>query len=349
MRVMNKRIIVVIIAVLLIAGFGYGFRHRAQKDSKDKIQTVEVKRTRITNSISSSGKTDAEKKVDLKFQTSGRLAWVNVKEGDSVTAWQAIAGLDTREVEKNLKDVLLDYSNERNDFEETWRVTYGGKKPTDALTDTVKRILEKNQWDLEKAVVDVEIKHLAVEYATLVTPISGIVTHIDTLVAGVNITPATAVFTIADPSSIVFSANIDEVDVGEIKEGMKAEVRLDAFPDLVFSGTVSKIAFSSQSSSGGATIFPVDISFDEHKDNLRLGFNGDVDIILETKDNVLVVPEEAVKTDGDKRYVYVEKNGSYEKRNVSLGLITDDAVEITEGVEEGEKVVTRNFSELPKK
>ena len=81
---------------------------------------------------------------------------------DRVKAYQAIAQLDSREVQKNLEKVLRDYSAERNDFEEMWRVTYKGiKDPQTALTDTVKRILEKNQWDLEKAVLDVELKHLA--------------------------------------------------------------------------------------------------------------------------------------------------------------------------------------------
>jgi macrolide-specific efflux system membrane fusion protein len=76
--------------------------------------------------VQSSGKTKADTSAELKFQTSGKLAWVNVKEGDAVEAYQAIAGLDPREVQKTLEKALRDYSSERNDFEEMWRVTYQG-------------------------------------------------------------------------------------------------------------------------------------------------------------------------------------------------------------------------------
>ena len=95
----------------------------------------------------------AEKAVELKFQASGKLTWVGAKEGDTVTAYQALAGLDRREVQKNLEKALRDYSSERNDFEQTWRVTYDGKTPNDAFNDTVKRILEKTNGILEKAVL----------------------------------------------------------------------------------------------------------------------------------------------------------------------------------------------------
>ncbi|MCX6794100.1 MAG: biotin/lipoyl-binding protein, partial [Candidatus Gottesmanbacteria bacterium] len=172
---MKKRLIIggIIIAVLLIS-VGL-WRTSAKKSVNGGIQTAKVIRKVFVKNVTSSGKkTKADKSAELKFQTSGKLTWVNVKEGDTVAAYQAIAGLDVREVQKNLDKALRDYSSERNDFEETWRVTYKGvQNPNTALTDTAKRILQKNQWDLDKAVLDVELKHLAVEYATLVTPIAG--------------------------------------------------------------------------------------------------------------------------------------------------------------------------------
>ncbi len=336
-----------LIIVFLVAGVLFWSNRASAQKVAASITTARVARANFVNVLSSSGKTKAEKSVDLKFQTSGKLTWVGVKEGDTVNAYQAIASLDRREVQKNLEKALRDYSNERNDFEETWRVTYNGKKPEQALNDTVKRILEKNQWDLEKAVFDVELKSLAVEFATLVSPISGIVTHIDTPVAGVNITPATAVFSVADPGSLIFEANVDETDVGSLTLGQTATIILDAFPEATFSGTISYISYVSEQSSGGATVFPVKIAFTDPQ-NLRIGLNGDIEIVTDREDDVLTVPIEAIREDKDGVYAYKKTDGKYQKIPVTIGKKNEDDVVIMNGLTEGDTVVTKGFTNIPK-
>ena len=91
--------------------------------------------------------------------------------------------LDTRELQKKLQKALKDYMKERWDFEQE-RENYGittDNLDSYTLSNEVRRILEKNQFDLDKAVLDVELKDIALKYATLISPISGIVTHIDPL------------------------------------------------------------------------------------------------------------------------------------------------------------------------
>ena len=274
--------------------------------------------------------------------------WVGVKEGDRVKAYQAIAQLDSREVQKNLEKVLRDYSAERNDFEEMWRVTYKGiKDPQTALTDTVKRILEKNQWDLEKAVLDVELKHLALEYSTLVTPIAGIVTRVDTAVAGINITPATAVFEVVDPNSLVFEASVDEVDVASLAIGRTATITLDAYPNTPFSGNVSKIAFAAKTSSGGATVFPVEIAI-ATKSAVRIGMNGDVAITVDSQEDAIVVPTEAVRDNEKQSHVYRKVDKEFVKTHVVIGTRGDIESVIRTGLSEGDEVVVKGFTDLPK-
>lgn len=336
-----------IIALVLVMGVVYA-SNRKRSAKTVAIQTKIVQTVNFRNVISSSGKTAADRAVNLKFQTSGKLAWVKVKEGDSVSAYQAIAGMDVREVQKSLEKALRDYSSERNDFEETWRVTYGSKKPEQALTDTVKRVLEKNQWDLEKAVLDVELKHLAVEYATLVSPIDGIVTHIDTPIAGVNVTPAGAVFSVADPTSVIFEANVDELDVGDLTIGQEAQILLDAYPAASYSGTISFISYTSEQSSGGATVFPVKITFRNPPENLRFGLNGDINIITRQMDNVLTAPLEAIRDDQKGEYVYTKKEGKFKKVPVETSFRSEEEVVIASGLKEGDVVVTKGFLSIPK-
>lgn len=345
---MKKKIVIASIAVLLLVGVGFAIQNTRTHASTQQIKTATVTQKTFTKSVQSSGKTKADKAVELKFQTSGKLTWVGVKEGDTVAAFQAIAGLDVREVQKNLDKVLRDYSNERNDFEEMWRVTYKGvQNPNTALTDTAKRILEKNQWDLDKAVLDVELKHLAVEYATLVTPIAGIVAHIDTPVPGVNITPATAVFEIVDPASLVFAANIDEVDIGSLSLGQTASIALDAFGDATFSGKVSYISYISETSAGGATVFPVRLAFDEPQ-KLRIGLNGDVTIETTTIADAVVVPIEAIREQNSGKFVYKKTGTSFALVPVTTGEQNDTEIIITQGLTSGDVVVTKGFSYVAK-
>src|SRR3990167_8773152 len=224
--------------------------HSAEKSA---VAIAIVTKKSIVTTSTSSGRIVAKRQAVLTFQSPGKLAWAGVKEGDTVKKGQSIASLDSREVRKNLEKVLRDYSAERSDFEQSKQVTYQGLSLPDAVpNDTIKRILEKNQWDLEKAVLDVELKSLAVEYATIISPIDGIVASIDTPVGGVNITPGTAAFTVIDPGSLVFETNVDESDIGAIVVGQKAIVVLDAIPDTLLEGAVSYVSFVAGISSGGA-------------------------------------------------------------------------------------------------
>lgn len=334
-------------ALVLIAGLMFWSNRAGAQKIAASVTTETVTKKNFSKILSSSGKTKAEKSVDLKFQTSGKLAWVGVKEGASVSAYQAIARLDTREVQKNLEKTLRDYSSERNDFEHMTRVTYNVNKPSDAANDILKRILEKNQWDLEQAVLDVELKHLAIEFTTLISPIAGIVTHIDTPVAGVNITPASAVFSVADPNSLIFEATVDETDVGGITIGQKATITLDAFPEATYSGTITYISYISEQSSGGATVFPVKVLFDQ-PGNLRIGLNGDISIVTDRRDDVLTIPTEAIREEKGETYVYKKTDGKYVKTVIQTGNKNEDDIIVTGGLSEGDAVVTKGFTSIPK-
>jgi RND family efflux transporter MFP subunit len=342
----RKKIAAIAAGVALLLGGGAVVRQNMIVSGESSaIQTSKVLREDFVKTVSSSGKTKAQKSVDLKFQTSGRLNWVGVKEGDHVRAYQAIAGMDQREVQKNLQNALLDYSKERNAFEEWNQNTNPLCGQQGLCSDSLKRVLQNNQGDLTKSVNDVELKALAIEFSTLVTPIGGIVTSIDTPVAGINITPATAVFTVVDPSSIEFEANADETDVGNLALGQKAMITLDAYPEATFSGTISYISYASQVSAGGATVFPVRIAFDNPAD-IRIGLNGDVTIDSVSEPGRILVPIEAIREDSSGKYVYKKTGQKYVKTSIHTGMQNDTNIVVTDGLAQGDSVVTKGFTSV---
>lgn len=312
------------------------------KGPAEKFETAKVQKQDILQTTSASGTVQSENQVTLKFQTSGKLAWVGVKEGDYVQQWQAIASLDKRELEKDLKKELNDYMNERWDFEQTYEDYNKSGLPEEKwlVTDAIKRILQKAQFDLNNAVIDVEIADLAVKLATIASPIEGIVTDIEAPIAGVNITPATANFTIANPSVMKFVANVDESDIGGVRIGQKVVITLDAYPDQDFEGEVVKIAFASITTRGGGTAFPVDISLPENVDQkFKVGMNGDVEIILKSREEVLTVPLEAIKRERGKAYVQVLEDKKIKEVEVELGIDSETKIEIIEGLTEDQVVI----------
>ena len=149
----------------------------------------------------------------------------------------------------------------------------------------------------------------------------------------------TDTITIANLDKLIFVANVDETEVGQVALGMPAEVNLDAYPDQVFTGTVSKIAYAAEQTSAGATVFPVEIHL-ATATNLRIGLNGDVSIQVRESSNTLIIPLSALHEEGNSKFVYVKDGGTYSKQVVKIGIQTEDDVEILEGLTENAEVVT---------
>jgi RND family efflux transporter MFP subunit len=292
--------------------------------------------------LSLAGEISADERIVLRFQTSGRLAWVGVKEGDIVKKYQTIASLDQREVKKKLQKSLLAYSQTRNSFDQVGldNQRIGDQPTTDwDLGDKMKRLLENSQYGLESSVLDVELTNMAIEYSNLYTPIEGVVTRADSKYAGVNITPSQAEFEIINPKSLYFSFTADQTEITKISEGMKGEINLDSFPDETKSSSLYYVSYTPKAGETG-TVYEgrVRIPADE-LNKYRFGMTGDVSFILSEKNNVVVVQDKFIKAEGDKKFVWRKKNGQQEKAYIKTGLETDGFVEILSGVEMGDVIL----------
>ena len=214
-----------------------------------EANTYTVKRQDLVEMLSLSGEIDAKEKADVKFQTSGMLSWVGVKEGDFVKKYQVLASLDKRELQNSMSQLLNTYMKERWDFEQgvddnkDWET----RGMSDAVRDAVKRTLQKNQFDLNNSVLTVEAKDLAMKFSNIWTPIEGIVTSIDVPVPGTNITPAGAVFRVVNPKSLYFSATADQTEVVNLLTGTRGKIVLESYPDIEMDGVIESISLDRKS------------------------------------------------------------------------------------------------------
>jgi len=322
------------------------FVYTSQRNKKSDFYLARpVVRGEITQEVSASGEVKSETQIKVQFQTSGKLAWLGVKEGDRVKKWQALASLDKEDLKKRFQKEMNDYLNERWDFEQT-QDDYKQTKEKSLVTDSIKRILEKAQFDLNNSVLDVELSDLAVKYATIYSPIDGIVTEVVPSVAGLNVLFSSSYIEVADPGLMKIEAVVDEVDVVKIKENQEAVITLDAFPGEEFSGKISKIAYKSSVTKSGGTGYVVSVSVPlELAGRLRLGFNAEIKIVTEKKAGVLLVPLEAL-IEEDKAYVFRAVDGKAMKTPVKIGLTNDLFAEISEGLKEQDLVLFEKTASL---
>ncbi|MBM4045083.1 MAG: HlyD family efflux transporter periplasmic adaptor subunit [Planctomycetes bacterium] len=156
-----------------------------------------------------------------------------------------------------------------------------------------------------------------------------------------------------DLSGMIIKVEVEESQVKQVKEGLKAKVRMDAVKDKDFTGTVVKIGKIAQDKgyrtqdmawlfgkgeTSGVKVFDVDIRLDQRDERVKPGLNGDVEIEVETLKNVVSVPLDAVFKPEGQSVVYVKARQGFTTRPVELGKSAENRVAVPKGLEEGEEV-----------
>ena len=340
---LGKKKTIAILSVILLFAF---WRINSARKAKFTIETSEIKKGKLIESISASGEIKADKYANMSFPTSGKISWLGVKEGDSVRKWQGLASLDRtpldaayQQARSNLRkyEANLDYVHD----------SLKGKEKTETYAERNTRTTAETSHDYYHDALRTAEYNL--KNAVLVAPFNGIVTNFaEGISEGINISFSTTVFSVVDPKTIYFDADVGETDVTKLKVGQKASIKLDAYPDEEIEAKIERIGFESITTSTGGTGYKVRISLPEN-DNMkfRLGMNGDVNFIIDEKENVITVPQTAIGEEGDTSYVWIIDSSSRARKTlVETGSSSIDEIEIKSGLEEGEIIIIRPLSKL---
>jgi RND family efflux transporter MFP subunit len=146
---------------------------------------------------------------------------------------------------------------------------------------------------------------------------------------------------LVDTSAVEMDGVVDEVDIYKVKVGQEAIITVDALPDAEINGKVTFISpFGTQTA--GVVEFPVKISLEPTEAGLKGGLTATADIIVEKRENVLLVPNRSIKGSPGNYYVEVvidEEKVTTEKRPVTLGAQSEQLSEVISGLSEGEKII----------
>jgi multidrug efflux pump subunit AcrA (membrane-fusion protein) len=214
---------------------------------------------------------------------------------------------------------------------------------TAKVTSTFEGRLTKLNFDLNdhvkagEVMALVESPELLGRQLEIKAPIDGVI--IDRkATTGELVDRAKEIYTISDPTQLWAIAEVKERDIAAVKVGQDATFATLAYPEEKFHGKV--VLIGNQVEAGSRTL-EVRITVDNADGRLKPGMFADVEIVTTILDNVLLIPDSALQTDGEEQMVFVALDGNkFEKRTVKLGLEQTGRVQILSGVKVGENIVT---------
>ena len=356
-----------IAAYVLLAAVVLWVLLRPSKREEISLETAPTSRIAISNSVTATGTVEPVTEVEVGTQVSGIIDRLYVDYNDVVKAGQLIAEMDKVTLQAELESSEAELASCKTEYE------YQSKNYARTKTLHEKELVSDQEYDealylYEKArnayaqsqAAIVKVKQ-NLDYATITSPIDGVVISRaveegQTVAAGFE-TPT--LFTIAnDLTQMRVIADVDEADIGQVKDGQRVEFTVDAYPDDTFEGTVQQVRLEATTESSVVT-YEVVISAYNPDLKLKPGLTANVTIYTLEKEHALAVPTKALRFVPDaellsrigitvdrqsapaqtgKRELWVKNGDTLVPRTVSAGASSGELTEITEGLADGEVV-----------
>lgn len=299
-----KKTLALIFSFILLLALVAGVLYRVKNgETSEKYRFVEIKRGNIERTISATGTLSALHTVEVGTQVSGRIAHLYADYNDIVKKGQLLAVLDTSLLEATLTDAEASYERAKaqlekaeDDYKQSLALYKKG------IITKSEFITAKTNYEIQKAALksaEAALKRAKrnLTYAYIRSPIDGIVVARNveegqTVAASFQ---APTLFVIAeDLSKMRILAYVDESDIGQIKKGQKVRFTVEAYPDKMFHGVVKQIWLQPETIQNVVN-YTVVIEADNPEKILLPGMTATIDFIIEKKDNVLLVPNTALR------------------------------------------------------
>lgn len=318
----------IVVAVLAALGAGGAFFKKQQEKNKaTEVRMEPVGRKDLVAAVTASGKIEAETKVDVSADVTGRILKIAVKEGDLVTKGQFLIQIDPAQFEgavnrgqallaSSQASLIQSQANRDQALRQLDRAKGLQKTNPDLISaETVEQaqqaydvgvaIYETNQAQVSQARAALKEAQDNLARTRLFAPIAGRVTRLaveegEVAVPGTFSKETALLMTIADMSTIIAKVQVDETDVVRVSLGDSVQVTIDAFADTTFVGRVSKISNSAKltagmtSGQGGsndrAVDFDVEITLSAPPRDVRPDLSSTARIVTDTRSSVLAIP-----------------------------------------------------------
>lgn len=284
------------------------------EQSKNQLWSAQAQRDALGGNPNASSASKDQAKASV---ASAQLA-VEIARLQYEQAQQSAKAKELRAAEAQVAQARLNLHN----------LTQG---PSDADIRTAEAQLKQAENALRQARMDLA-------QTCLTAPVDGVITRLDVQV-GYTVGPSTPAGTLTSDSNLQVTANLPEVDVARVKAGQEAEITIDALPDRSMKGSVVAVA-AAGTSTQGVVNYPATIRLDQADPAIKAGMTANVTIVVDRRDNVLLVPSRAIRTQGGQRMVRVLYQGQSIEVPVQIGLSGDGGTEILgDALKEGDVVL----------
>lgn len=325
-------VILAVILVIIWRLFFSGTKEVSYSSSK-------VSRGDLLETLSTTGNIRADQYANLTFQSGGKISWVGVKKGDIVKKGQAVASLDTVVLNAAYQQSLNNYKYYQAAAEsvlDSVKDHSGDETFAQKATRISAEVSRDNAYDAMLAA------RQNLKFANIYSPFEGVVAEANPSFPGAFVTATNpASYIVVNPKTTYFDSEITETDLPKTKIGQNVKIRLDAYPDEFIDGVIGSIGVVAFGSSTGGNAYSLRIELPENKDfKYKVGMAGDVDIILETRNNVLKVPTTALVNEDDVDYVWVYTSGKIAKREIVIGGSSNEETEVKSGLTEEDIIIS---------
>lgn len=306
---------------------------------EDSTAAIPVEIAKATNGdisayYSSTATLEAQDEAMVVSKVRGIVKQINVEEGDLVEEGDVLAQLEDEQLELEASRAKSTMDRLRNELKRKQELF---KKNLISAQE-----FENAKYEYEAQKSEYELAQLKIKNSQIRAPISGVIS--DRLIkTGNMINTDQEVFDITDFDPILAIMKVPEHEMGKIKKGQQALLRVDAIPNTTFEGNILRMSPTVNSESG---TFEVTVSVRDTSQQLKPGMFGRVRIVYDTRENTLMVPKNAVLSEDGENSIYVIKNNIAFKKDISTGYENGDNVEVIQGLAPSDTVVTVGQSSL---
>ena len=353
--------------ILLILGFLFAIAYFVRTNSKSAIEYETtnpfVSSIELTSVVT--GKVIPEDEVEIKPQLNGIIEKILVEEGDTVQNGQLIAVIKVVPDERSVYGAQAQVTSSKLNLEN------GEKQLNRAKELFAKQIISQQEFEdaelrynsakenLKAAENDLEIIRngsvagSSTANTNIRATLSGTILEIpvevgDQVIAANNFNAGTSVAIIADLSQMIFEGKVDEAEVGNLTNGMKIIVSMAAIPNKEFDAKLKFVA-PKGTEEGGAVQFKIEAELALDDDTfVRAGYSANGALVVNSKSDVMVIPEAVLQFDRKTQQPYVEieiSDQNFERREIETGLSDGIKVEILSGLEMTDNIKIWNKTE----
>lgn len=345
-----KKFIALLILLLVVGAWLWIKPSHKQGDQIPGNYLAKAEKRDIDFIVEVSGEITPDFQLEVRSEVGGKVKNLPVHAGQEVKKGDLLAEIDDRDLLTERKAALTEIDGAKISQEKAWRNLQRGEELHKSKLIS-KEVYENLNSDhetatntLAKAQRRLELVEDKLRKTRILAPMDGTLLEVKVIegqvvVAAASVNSGTALMSIADLTRLLIDTHVNQVDVTKLKLDQKVKLATEAMKDVVWEATINFIA-PVATSKNNIKGFRVQALIEKPDARLRPGMTVNMTVPIASVQEALSVPVAAVFKDPDKgKVIYVRKEGTTEKREVTVGITDMDYVEIRSGVRPGEEIL----------